>query len=99
VQVDEAFAAVGGVTDYSRSVHTKGVGQYNTAKDKAFGFITAAVDKTKTAITTSPVVVQTAAAGKAAKDGIVYWVDPDRLVDMTLNLYSKAAALPAGEKL
>jgi hypothetical protein len=99
VQVDEAFAAADGVTDYTRTVHVKGVGRYNTAKDQAFGFITAAVDKAKTAIQTSPLVVQTAAAGKAAKDGIVYWADPDKLVDISLDLYSKAAALPAGENL
>lgn len=94
-KVDEAFAAAEGVADYTRSVHVKGVGQYTTAKDKAFGFWTAALDKAKTAVATNPIVEKTVAAGTAAKDGVVYWADPDKLVDLALAYYAKAIALPA----
>eukprot|EP00882_Tetradesmus_deserticola_P002821 GHRQ01002999.1.p1 GENE.GHRQ01002999.1~~GHRQ01002999.1.p1 ORF type:complete len:252 (+),score=82.87 GHRQ01002999.1:143-898(+) len=84
-QVDKSLQTLSGALDYSKDLHEKNMTTFNGAKDQYFGFVEATVDRIKALLDPSPYI-------QWASGRVGYYVDPDKLVDTSVEYAGKVAS-------
>ncbi|KAF6260823.1 hypothetical protein COO60DRAFT_1700162 [Scenedesmus sp. NREL 46B-D3] len=84
-QVDKSLQTLSSALDYSKDLHEKNMNTFNGAKDQYYGFVDGTVDRIKALLDPSPYVQW--ASGK-----VEYYVDPDKLVDTTVEYAGMVAS-------
>lgn len=89
-QVDKSLQTLSGALLYSRDLHEKNMTTFTGAKDQYYGFVEATVNRIKALLDPTPYV-------QWASGQVEYYVDPDKLVDTSVEYAGKVASFGPGE--
>ncbi|WIA42568.1 hypothetical protein OEZ86_008547 [Tetradesmus obliquus] len=84
-QVDKSLQTLSGALLYSRDLHEKNMTTFTGAKDQYYGFVEATVNRIKALLDPTPYV-------QWASGQVEYYVDPDKLVDTSVEYAGKVAS-------
>lgn len=91
-QLDSFANGLSGALNYSRDLQAKNMSTFNEAKSQYFGIVETVVNSIKAKIDPTPYVQKAVDTGKVYGDKVVYWADPDKVVDLGFEYYNKAAS-------
>jgi len=98
-QLDGLANGAGGALNYSRDLHGKNMSTFNAAKSQYFGIVESLVNSVKAKLDPSPYVQKAVDTGKVVGEKAAVWVDPDKVVDLGVDYYKKAASYGPAPKI